>query len=108
MNDTDITTWMFNFISPAEDINYKGSSTERLFHYFFSIICLNLDTKTKFSLVTSSKSLFEETKSISPKLLPIYISVILISEEEMNVLDEYYLDTKINISDDTKKKFSLI
>lgn len=109
VKDKNISDWFFKFIQEPDMIFLKQSyhSYDRLADYYGRIAMTNHSSFSKVSFVTDSVKVFEELKKFEPYMLCMYVSVILIDTTSFTVVDEYYLNSALTITDELKQVYTL-
>lgn len=103
-----INRWIFKFCSEIDfqDLNSEIQQQNRLFSYYGKILSISEIPKLKLSFVTDSKIVYKKLKELPPYMLAMYVSVILIDSKKMIVLNEEYLDSYFDITDEIRCDYS--
>lgn len=108
INDDNITHWLFSFRPPVIYMNsrpkfYRKSANsnndvQNIFNYFGNLMAHRYQENTKLSFVTTSEEVYNQFRDFKPHMLNMYISIILVDLEKMEILEESYLDSALDIS----------
>jgi len=105
--DSDtVRCWYFEFIPLDIDEStapifhrLRKETRKRLEAYYFSFFVNDL-RHSKYSFVTSSRRVFNMIEDYPPCLLAAYVSVILIDIDNLEVIEERYLKSYLDMSDE--------
>lgn len=95
ISSNELSEWHFIFLPPSDLRVSKEAFSKMLYLYFGKLLLCEDKPNSKLSFVTNSKAVYELVKQYSPKMLAMYVSVILIDISSLNVIVETYLDTSL-------------
>lgn len=100
--DESISEWGFIYLEPKDDdylYNFP-SAIVRIREYATALLFSMKTANEKISFVTTREHLYEEFRKSSVPALALYVSIILIDEEEMSILKEESIPSYIEASED--------
>lgn len=95
-----ISHWYFNVVTDFANVSPLNPFPNRLLHYYAKLVTTNLPVNTKYSFVAYSEETYENIKSITPFMVAMQISVILVDLDKMIIKKEEYLTSAVNSSSD--------
>ncbi len=101
--------WGFMYYWAFDNFQYskRGTIIDPTEKIFNKLLFSSFPENSKMSIVTNSEELFQRLIHYKPKMLAMYLSVILIDVRDSIVLDEVYLETALSNDNNWLTKYTL-
>lgn len=124
INDNYISHWLFDFRSCVSSFKLSTLNNNRkndnsfseyklqklsndIFYFLGQLTTTQYSKNTKFSFVTTSETFFNHLIDIHPYMITMYISVILIDLDNMEIIKEKYLDSSLELTNELYSAYTL-
>lgn len=124
INDNYISHWLFDLrscVPPLKlstlnndwenDLSFSEEQLKKLsnaiFYFLGQLATTQYSKSTKFSYVTTSEAFFKRLTQVHPYMMTMYISVILIDLDSMEIIKEEYLDSSLPLTDELSSTYTL-
>ncbi len=107
INEGKISKWLFFFFPESHLVYQDTTRINLLMSYYGRFTLENHSPRTKISFVTNNKNLFEELINHSPYMLSMFVSIILIDTNTLEIVEEKYLHSALSLHPDLETIYKL-
>lgn len=86
--------------------NDLSNLSNNIFYHLGKLTSTQCTENMKFSFVTNSEIMFDELASVNPYMVSMYISVILIDTENIEIKKEKYLNSSLPLTSEISSTFT--